>query len=338
MAVTIKDVAERVGRSITTVSRALNDYDDVNEETRRRIKQVAKEMGYHPSSIAQKLRKKRTETIGFIMPTFGPRFSDPFFSEFLAGVGNTAVKHGFDLLVSTRAPGNEEMEAYLKNIQSRRVDGFIIVRTRRNDPRIALLQEHNYLFSVFGRTEGENNFPLVDENGTLGMKLVVDHLVEQGHTRIACIAAPANLMFAYYRLKGFLDTLQTHNLSIDDELLLEGDLTQRSGYKLATQLLNLNPPPTAIVACNDLMAIGALSAIQDHALASKSNIAVTGFDDIPWATHTHPPLTTVHQPIYEIGTMVSTMLIQQINGEPFDKQVILQPKLVIRQSSNVLFT
>ncbi|RME50408.1 MAG: LacI family transcriptional regulator [Caldilineae bacterium] len=337
MPVTIKDVAKRVGRSITTVSRALNDYDDVSEETRRLVKQVAAEMGYVPSSIAQKLQKRQADTIGVILPTYGPRFSDPFFSEFLAGIGNTAAKQGFDLLVSTRAPGDEEINAYLNKIRSRRVDGFIIVRTRRNDPRIALLKEQNFPFAAFGRIESGNTFPLVDEDSEQGMRMVVSHLIEQGHTRIACITAPGDLMFAHYRRQGYIAALQAHNLSLEPSLVVEGDLTQRSGRQAARQLLNLPHPPTAIAACNDLMAIGAMSTAQEQGLVVGKDIAITGFDDIPWAENTHPPLTTVHQPIYRIGTMVCQMLIQLIRGEPLSQQqVILQPTLIVRQSSQPL--
>lgn len=337
MPVTIRDVAEKVGRSITTVSRALNNYDDVSEATRELVKQTAKEMGYQPSSIAQRLRKQRTDTLGFIMPTYGPRFTDPFFSEFLAGVGNTAAKHGFDLLVSTRPPGDEEMDAYLKNIQSRRVDGFIIIRTRRDDPRITLLQKHNYPFAVFGRTAENNTFPLVDENSALGMEMVVAHLAEMGHQRIAFIAAPQELKFAHARFEGFKRAMKKHNLTIFPELIVEGDLTQRAGNKAARQLLKLTKKPTAIVASNDLMAIGALSASHDLDLQVGKDLALTGFDDIPWAMNTHPTLTTIHQPIYEIGSKVTHMLIKQISGEFFESPVILEPKLIIRQSSHLKF-
>ena len=334
MPVTIRDVAEKVGRSITTVSRALNDYEDVSKSTRELIKKTALEMGYQPNSIAQQLRKQRTDTLGLILPTFGPRFSDPFFSEFLAGVGNTAAKYGFDLLVATRSPGEEELDAYRKNIQSRRVDGFIIVRTRRDDARISLLQTHNYPFSVFGRTAENNAFPLVDEDSGLGMEMVISHLAEKGHRRIAFIAAPQDLKFAHARSEGFMQAMEKFKLPIIRELMEEGDLTQRAGNKAAKRLLNLPQKPTAIVASNDLMAIGALSAAHDLGVVVGKELALTGFDDIPWAMNTHPTLTTVHQPIYEIGSMVTNMLINKITGKFFESPVILEPKLIIRQSSD----
>ena len=136
MSVRIKDIAERVNRSITTVSRALNGYDDVSPETKQLILETAKEMGYSPNTFAQRLQKQQSDTIGLILPTFSPRFSDPYFSELLAGIGNKAADLGFDLLVSTRSPGPEENETYEKLIDGRRVDGFIVVRTRKQDQRI----------------------------------------------------------------------------------------------------------------------------------------------------------------------------------------------------------
>jgi len=136
VSVTIKDIARKIGKSTATVSRALNDFDDISPETKALVRKAAAELGYTPNKLAQSLQKQQTETIGLILPTFGPRFSDPFFSEFLAGVGNKAAQWGYDLLVSTRQPGDQELQAYQFNVQSHRVDGFIVVRTRREDARI----------------------------------------------------------------------------------------------------------------------------------------------------------------------------------------------------------
>jgi len=210
MTVTIKDIAKRTGKSITTVSRALHDYDDVSESTKELVRRTSEEMGYTPNLLAQRLQKQRTETIGLILPTFGPRFADPFFSEFLAGVGNTAGRYGYDLLVSTKAPGEQEMEAYRRKVQGRQVDGFIVLRTRRRDPRIEYLRHTNVPFAVFGRVEGERDFPFVDEDGVDGMRQVTEHLIALGHRRIACIGSPSDLMFSQHRLVGFKAGLAAH--------------------------------------------------------------------------------------------------------------------------------
>ena len=334
MAVTIKDIAERVGKSVTTVSRALHGYDDVSPATKTLVHQVAEELGYTPNTYAQRLQKQRSETIGFIIPTFGPRFSDPFFSEFLAGIGNQAARHDFDLLVSTCPPGEEELVVYRKNVQGRRVDGFIIVRTRQQDARIQYLQQIGFPFVAFGRTRGKLDFPYVDEDSVEGMRQVIGHLISQGHARIALITSPPELNFSQDRLDGFIQALQAANLKVDQALIRVGDLTNNDGYRQARELLNLPQPPSAIVACNDLMALGAINAARERGLTVGRDVAITGFDDIPLAEHASPPLTTVHQPIYKIGTMVCDILVQLINQQPLEKsQILLIPKLVIRQSS-----
>jgi len=334
MAVTIKDIAKRVGLSVTTVSRALNDFDDVNAETKELIRRTAAEMGYVPNSMAQRFQKRKTDTIGLILPTFGPRFSDPFFSELLAGIGNKAANQGYDLLVSTRAPGDEELLAYRQIVQGHRVDGLVVVRTRKQDDRIDYLRSVKFPFVAFGRTEGELDFPFVDEDGTSGLRLVADHLVKLGHQQIACIASPPELMFSQYRLDGLQSRLQELNAPLDPALVRVGDLTQRSGYEYALELLNLPSPPTAIVAFNDLMAFGAMSAAQNRGLVVGSDVTITGFDNTPMAAHSHPPLTTVDQPIYQIGSMVCEMLVKCVKGEALEReQVLLQPELNIRESS-----
>jgi LacI family transcriptional regulator len=334
MSVTIKDIAKRVGLSVTTVSRALNDFDDVSAETKELIRQTAEEMGYVPNSLAQRFQKRKTDTIGLILPTFGPRFSDPYFSELLAGIGNKAANQGYDLLVSTRAPGDEELLAYRQMVQGNRVDGLVVVRTRQHDDRIEYLRSVKFPFVAFGRVEGELDFPFVDEDGAYGMKLVADHLVNLGHKRIACIASPPELTFSQYRLDGLRSRLQELNTPLDSTLIRIGDLTQRSGYEQATELLDLPQPPTAIVAFNDLMAFGAMSATQDRGLAVGSDVSITGFDNIPMSAHSHPPLTTIDQPIYQIGSIVCEMLVKCVQGEVLEeKQVLLQPELNIRGSS-----
>ncbi len=333
MSVTLKEIARRTGKSITTVSRALADYDDVSPDTKALVRRVADELGYAPNLLARRLQKRRSDTIGLILPTFGPRFSDPFFSEFLAGVGNMAAEHGYDLLVSTQPPGERELQVYRQKVQSRQVDGFVIVRTRRRDARIQLLRDLGFPFVAFGRTEGELDFPFVDVDGTYGMRMIAEHLISLGHRRIACLAPPPDLLFAEHRLLGLRQALAEAGIDLADHQVVLGNLTQKSGFEATMQLLERPDRPTAIAACNDLMALGAMSAIQERGGVVGRDIAVTGFDDIPMAEHSHPPLTTVHQPIYQIGKMVCEMLIRLIHGETLSPhQVILEPRLVVRQS------
>jgi DNA-binding LacI/PurR family transcriptional regulator len=332
--VTLKDIAREVGFSVTTVSRALNDYDDVSAETKQKIHAVADALGYYPDVTARKLRKRRTDTIGFVIPTFGPRFSDPFFSELLAGIGNEASRHDFDLLVSTVAPGPEEEQAYRRKVNGRAADGLLIVRTRRADPRIIYLASQNFPFVAYGRSDLDLDFPYVDVDSARGVCEATQHLIGLGHRHIALILPPPNLMFAVHRLEGYKQALELNGIPYQDELVVAGELTERSGYQAANELLARNLELTAIVACNDLMALGAISALRERGIVPGRDVAITGFDDIPLAAHSHPPLTTVHQPVYDIGKMICRMLIQIVQGQELvERHVILEPRLVVREST-----
>ncbi len=333
--VTLKDLAAELGLSITTVSRALAGYDDVAESTRQRVLDIAEAMNYVPDVTARRLQKGRTDTIGFVIPTSGPRFSDPFFSELLAGIGNEAARHHFDLLVSTRAPDTpEEDAAYRHKAEGRLVDGLLVVRTRVKDRRIEYLSGMDFPFVAFGRSDLDVDFPYVDEDGFQGLELVTEHLIDLGHRRIACIAPPQDLMFSVYRRAGLEATLQRNGLSIAEEYFIDSDLTQRGGFRAMNELLDLSPPPTAVIACNDLMALGAISAAQKRGLVVGRDVAVTGFDDIPLAEHSHPRLTTVRQPIYDIGRQICDMLIRVIRGEVLnERHILLRPELIVRESS-----
>ena len=335
MAVTLKDIAYKAGVSITTVSRGLAGYDDVAEETRQQIQQIAQELGYRPNLIARRLQKQRTDTIGFILPTFGPRFSDPFFSEFMAGVGNEAAAHEYDILVSTHAPDSPgERQAYQRAAQGGWVDGLIVVRTREDDARVRLLHEHQFPFVAFGRCRCDFDFPYVDEDSVAGMHLMVQHFIDLGHRRIGFIAPPDGLMFGRLRREGFLATMAQNGLAVAPEWIVTSDLTQRGGAEATGQLLALAEGLTAVIAGNDLMAIGAINRIQQHGLQVGRDLALGGFDDIPLAAYTSPPLTTIHQPIYEIGRQVCAMLIALVNGlTPTPAHILLEPTLIIRESS-----
>lgn len=339
MAATLKDIARHVGVSITTASRALAGYDDVAEETRQKVRDAADKLGYYPNLTARRLQKRRSDTLGFIMPTHNPRFADPFFSEFIAGIGNEAARHEYDLLVSTHGPDSpDELAAYERATHGGWVDGLIVVRTRENDRRIQLLCERNFPFVAFGRTDDDLDFPYVDEDSTAGMRLLVRHLIGLGHERIGYISPPAGLMFGAYRRRGYFEMMAENALSIDERWVVEGDMTQRGGADAAGQLLDLDQTLTAIICGNDLMAIGAINRLQHLGLTVGRDIAVAGFDDIPLAAYTSPSLTTVRQPIYEIGQQTCSMLIDIINGRvPQNAHVMLTPELIVRASSGTEF-
>ncbi len=323
--VTLKDIAEAVGKSVAAVSRALNNYDDISPETRERIKRVAREMGYAPTDI-----------LGLILPTLSPRNSDPYFSELLAGITSEAAKQGFDLLVSTCVAGSEEEWAYLRLINSRRVDGFIIARPRWRDTRIELLQEKRVPFVVIGGTNMEGDFMAVSEDEYAGAHLAVQHLAGQGHSRIALINAPSDLFFSSNFLAGFRAAMEKAGLPVIEEFVRNCDFSQKEGYRLAHKLLSKPDAPTAIITADDLVALGVVSAVQDQGLDVGSDVVVTGYGDILLAEYSQPPLTTVHRPTSTLGQTACQMLTFQLRGESVENpDVVFEPSLVIRQSSDL---
>lgn len=333
MPATLKQIAERVGKSVPTVSRALGDFPDISPETRREVQRVAREMGYEPSATALNLKRKRAGNLVLILPTTTlVRFSDPFLSELVTGVIDEAAQRDFEVIVST-ATVDDEIDTYLRHIRRRSTDGFIVIRTRRQDPRIDLLRNLNVPFVAFGRVEGDNDFHLVDEDGAYGIRQVVDYLVGLGHTRLACIAEPLGFTKAYLRWQGFRDGLAAHGLPYDPQLVVESSYRQAAGREAAQLLLDLPTPPTAIVACNDLLALGALSEAHARGLVVGQEVSITGFDDIMIAEYVHPTLTTVRQPATEFGVMIARMLLQVIHEEEVPTpQQIVKPELIVRQS------
>ena len=332
--VKLKDLAEKSGFSITTVSRALAGYKDVNEHTRQQIIEIALEMGYQPNMVARQLRARKTHTVGIIAPSASGRFADDYFSELLMSVGHAAAQRGYDLLVTAKTTA-DEMDAYRRIVGGNRVDGMVIARTRRRDARIAYLRAARHPFVVSGRAapDEESDFPYIDADSQLGIRWILNHLTGLGHQRIALLLPPDRVAFTPYRLAGYRQGLEDAGLSYREAYVLNSDLSRSGGQQAAHHLLDNYPEITAIVACNDPMAIGAMNAIQTRNMRVGQDIAVTGFDDITAADFAHPRLTTVRQPIKEIGQRLLEMLIQIIHQIPLEQpQVLLSPELVIRES------
>ncbi len=337
MQITLKDIARKTGYSITTVSRALAGYDDVNSETRQHILEVSNLLGYQPNQLARQLRSQRTHTIGMIIPADDHSFSNDFFTQLMLGMGSSASNEHFDLLISTQPSGARgEMDAYKRIVGGHRVDGIIVARTRRDDPRIAYLKQQRHPFVVSGRNApGEvSDFPYIDVDSQAGIRRVTQHFIELGHHHIGLILSPEDIAFTEYRHAGYRQGLEQAGIPYETNYVSYGDLLWAGGYQSTQRLLDQCPELTAIVACNDLMAFGAMSAVQGRGLQVGHDIAVSGFDDIPAAEYAHPPLTTVRQPIYEIGQQLVQMLVYIIAGITLPQsQLILEPNLVVRESS-----
>ncbi len=333
--ITIRDVARRLNLSITTVSRALDGYDDVAEDTRQLVIRTAQEMGYAPNRAARQLRRKRSDTIGYILPASQPQFADPFFSEFIAGLGDALAESDYDLLVSTAPPGSErERLLYQRWVQGRKVDGFVLNRMRLYDWRAQYLAQQDVHFVSMERSLDPIPAACIVVDTQSGMAELMAHLTGLGHRRIAYIGASPQLKIQADRLAGYRQGLERMGITPDPSLELEADLTPAGGYQVARQLLALPDPPTAIVCINDLTAFGVLHAAHERGLRFGHELAVTGFDGVEDAAHSEPPLTTLNQPVYEIARKLVQMLLDLIDGKLLDTpQVRLRPRLLIRPST-----
>jgi LacI family transcriptional regulator len=313
----------------------LDGYEDVAEETRRLVERTAKEMNYSPNPAARKLRRKRSDTLGFIMPTPEPRYSEPFFAEFIAGLGDEANSRGFDLLTAHALLGSEDEQAiYQRWVRARKVDGFVLDRIRLQDWRVHYLASNDFPFVTLQRSAEDINQYSIEVDGRQGLMTLVQQVHKRGHRRIAYIGAQHDLVIQQERYAGYQDGLASLSLPSDPDLVTAGDLTYQGGFLAAQRLLALAQPPTAILCIDDLTAIGALDAANQLGLTVGVDLVVTGFDGIHEGLHTLPPLTTLDQSIYKLARKLAVMLIGLIAGEiPRQTNVRIIPDLVLRQSS-----
>lgn len=331
---TIRDVARRAGVSVGTVSHVINNTVPVKKETRDGVLEAIRELDYHPNLVARSLQSRKTNTISLVLPATERNLGEhSYLSELLAGITDESRHHSFDLLLSTSCPEDEELSIYRRMVRGKRVDGCIITCTKENDERIAYFLQENMPFVAFGRSNEEWGFPYVDVDGKAGVQQGVRYLIDLGHRRIGFMGLPPELMCSRHRLEGYRAALEEEGLIFDLGLVTEGKASQPGGYQAMKRLLEVELQPTAIMTSSDLMALGAMKAASEKGLRVGGDISIVGFDDIQLAANYHPPLTTIRQPTYKIGVMLCHMLIQLIRGEELsERQIILQPELVVRES------
>ena len=346
---TIFDIAREAGVSITTVSRALNGYSDVSETTRRRVVEIAQSHNYYPSATARNLQGGRTYTVAFAPLLREHMESEQFFKEFLGLLTLSAFRHDLSLLATIADTPSHTNKIYRELAGSGRVDGIILADIKPQDERIDLLGSLDLPFVAFGRTADytDHKYPLVDVDNGAGTRAVVDYLASKGHRRLAYLSGPFNTSYSLHRYSGFRESLQHHGLPMDDRLVI-ADLQERSNTTEAVaRLLSLGQSdseskslrPTAIVAANDHLAWQVIQELQDRGIAVGSDptgnsIAVTGFDDLPFAGYVQPSLTTVRQPIATISNILLDLLVMIIKNEIESKKKVSPPAKAIRQEQD----
>ena len=346
MAVTIVDVARHAQVGVGTVSRVINGAEHVRPETRQRVEAAMRELAFHPNAHAGNLKRAHgsVRAIGYLFAADQRTLSDPFFSRLVLGMADAARELDYDLHIASCKDPSDELHALERMMRGNRLSGVVLTDTRVGDERIMLLQRRQFPFVAFGRasqTDKQHTLSFVDVDGTAGVRQAVAHLIAQGHRRIGFIALPMQLTCAQDRLDGYRLALKQARIRFNADYTVPGGLTEAAGESAAQALLQLPEPPTAIVACSDVMAFGAMRAIQRCGLTVSNvvghdgtRVALVGFDDVPMAAHTTPPLTTVRQPIYDIGRDVVNMLVHQLTtGNTPMPPKLISPELIIRESA-----
>lgn len=334
----IVTLARDLGLSISTVSRALNGYDDVSPATKQRILERAREIGYRPNPGARRLKSGKSSLVGVILPSPGDshQFVDSVISALLGGVEVELEQGGHALIATmqTRHDPVREAALYGNFIDGGWVDALMIVRTRVHDSRIALARKARIPFVTYGRTHTDEPYAWVDTDNEQAFYLLTERQVELGHRRIALLNGPLEYNFARLREQGYARALAQHCIASDPILMLNGDVSELSGHALCSSLLVLPDPPTALVCATDAMAIGAIAACRERGIAVGKQISIVGYGNSSAAAFSNPPLTTIDHAAFENGRLVGQSLLRLIRGEvkPQDIHHLEAVTLVARQS------
>jgi len=333
----IQTLAQDLGLSISTVSRALNGYTDVAAATRERVMQRAAELGYRPHPGARSMKSGKAHAIGIILPMDerGGQFINALYSSLLGGIASVLDARGYTLLATTHFSHSvhDEVARYEQLIRSRSVDGFVVVRTLLHDPRVRLLHEQHIPFVTYGRCRLDIDHPWVDTDNEGAFELATQRLLDHGHRRIALLNGPAIYTFAQLRQRGYEHALQRAGLRPRADWMRHGDLTESAGYALTRSWLGEAVRPTALVCANDAMAIGAMAACREAGLKVGSDISVVGYGNSDASRYCDPPLTTIEHRVLDNGRHIGQLLLAQLDGSATAPGHYLEPvELVARQS------
>jgi LacI family transcriptional regulator len=329
---TLDDIAKKAGVSRSTVSRVVNGQPDVRSSVRKRVLEVIQSTGYHPNAAAQTLASHRSWMIGLVLPrSVSSFFSDPYFPRLTQGIAQACNQHNYTLglfLVGSK----EDEEKFLLRLSSKGfLDGVVIQSGQQGDILIERLVQSTLPVVIAGRPFESEGISYIDVDNCRGAYRAVKHLIDLGHQRIATIAGSANSTVSIDRMTGYVQAMQDHGMKIDPVMLVGGDFTESGGHAAMRHLLAHRPD--AVFAASDIMAIGAMRAAREAGLRIPHDIAFIGYDDLPLATLTQPPLSTIRQPVFEFGIKAVELVIDLIqNGIHPEKQLMLDTELIIRDS------
>ncbi|UFN47509.1 substrate-binding domain-containing protein [Roseomonas sp. OT10] len=324
-------IAAALGLSVTTVSRALGGYADVSAATRQRVREEAERLGYRANASARRLRAGVSDAIGVILPTGPGQLEDAFFLRLLGSIGPRLAAAGLDLMVGAARPGAEEMALYRHLVDNHRVDGFLVARARRQDPRVGFLLDRGVPFVLHGRTEEARPYAYVDVDGAAAFRQATERLLGFGHRCIGLINAPGTYSFAQAREAGWRGALEAAGLPPGPRA--EAVATEENGFRLAQAMLRGRTAPTALLCATDRLAVGVLHALAAAELRAARDVSVLGYDNLSFGTFTDPPLTTFEPRVDDAAERMVGMLVALLRGAPpAGMAEILAAQLVARSS------
>jgi len=326
---TIVDVAREAGVSFSTVSRVINNNKHVRPETRERVLNAMMRLGYMVNQQARSLAGGRSQVIGLLVPDVG----NGYIGEIIRGVDEELAAAQYELMLYTTHRRRTKESVYVATLARGLADGLLLVVPDDPGAYLDSLAQQNFPYVLVDHQGTNEACPAVGATNWQGGYDATTYLIQLGHRRIGFITGNQRLGSAVDRLAAYRAALADHGIDFDPALVVEGDFQQPSGYQGACALLALPDPPTAIFASNDIMAFGAMEAVRNHNLRIPEDVSVLGFDDIPQAAHVHPGLTTIRQPLEQMGRLATRMLLKKIGDPDFaGERIELPTTLVIRES------
>ncbi|MGW0844562.1 LacI family DNA-binding transcriptional regulator [Streptomyces sp. NPDC002787] len=337
---TLEEVAARAGVGRGTVSRVINGSPRVSDATRAAVEAAVAELGYVPNTAARALAANRTDAIAMVVPEPETRFfSEPYFSDILKGVGAQLSETEMQLLLIF-AGNDRERRRLAQYLAAHRVDGVLLVSVHADDPLPDLLSQLEIPAVISGPRSEHETLPSVDSDNYGGGRSAVEHLIERGRTRVATITGRLDVYGAQRRIDGYREALEDAGREVDERLIVPGDFTEEGGRRAMTELLSRCPDLDAVFAESDVMAAGARQVLREAGRRIPDDVALVGYDDSAIARHMDPPMTSVRQPIEEMGRAMIDLLLDEIaDRRPAvsrgleRRQVVLPTELVARASS-----
>jgi len=332
MPIRLIDIARKTGYSVSTVSRVLHSSSKkykISKEAEIKIRQAAKDLGYRPNKLAQSLKLKKTNEIGVIIPDI----SNPFFSALVKSIGKESRKNGYSIVLYESDENVSLEKEAIKRLLEKRVDGMIIAAVGLNEPYLKRLESNKLPVVTVDRCLEETTFDAISVDNLKGTYIAIQYLINEGHKKIAFIQGLPETFTNKGRLEGYLKALNNAQVPVYSDYIVGNDFRSLNGYLQTKKLLQLPDPPTVIFTAGDLIVLGALQAIKEEGLKIPDDISLVTFDDPDFATYLSPPLTSIRQPVDDMGILSVKLLLERMR-EPScpAKRILLEPQLIIRNS------